>query len=154
QSANKDFRVHVGGKLQYDTNFFNNGSTPGLLRPETIGGRYTGGIGPSIPGTQGQPDSMDLRPARLRVDRTLYENVDWVFEVDFANFVTPASPNIQSPVAENVAFTEDSITWTHLPYLGNFRAGNTKEPLGFEHLMNDSLLDLMERSYLQDFVFG
>jgi len=140
QSANKDFRVHVGGRTQFDVCMFDN--DPALVVPTAVGG-----IGP-------QPDSLDIRRARLRVDGTMYETVDWCVEYEFANFVSIPSPNVQAPASTNPAFTEVDITWTQIPVLGNFRAGNFKEPIGFEHLESDSYLPLMERSYLQDFVFG
>jgi len=140
QSANKDFRMHVGGRTQFDICMFDN--DPALLVSPAVGG-----IGP-------QPDSLDMRRARLRVDGTMYETVDWVVEYDFANFVSVPTTNVQAPATSNPAFTEVDITWTQIPVLGNFRAGNFKEPIGFEHLESDSFLDFMERSYLQDFVFG
>lgn len=141
QSANKDFRVHIGGVTQFDMCMFDN--DPALVVPQPAGG-----IGP-------QPDSFDIRRLRLRTDGTMYEVFDWVVQVEFANLVTPAGAiNIQSPATTNPAFNEVNITWTKLPVLGNFRVGNFKEPIGFEHLQTDSLVQFMERSYLQDFVFG
>lgn len=147
QSANKDFRVHVGGVTQFDTALFDN--DPALLR-----GTSFGGIGPGSV-TSSQPDSLDIRRLRLRVDGTMYEVVDWVVQVDFANFVTPSGTvSVQSPASTNPSFNEIYINWGQLPVLGNFKAGNFKEPIGFEHLQTDSLTPFMERSYLQDFVFG
>lgn len=140
QSANKDFRVHVGGRTQFDITMFDN--DPALLVAPALGG-----IGP-------QPDSLNLRRARLRVDGTMYETIDWVAEYEFNNFVSVPSPNVQAPATTNPAFTDIQMTWTQLPVVGNFRVGNFKEPIGFEHLESDSFLDFMERSYLQDFVFG
>ncbi len=147
QSANRDFRVHVGGVTQFDVALFDN--DPALLR-----GTSVGGIGPGATNSS-QPDSLDIRRLRLRVDGTMYEVFDWVVQVDFANFVTPAGTiNVQSPANTNPSFNEMYINWSQLPVVGNFRAGNFKEPIGFEHLQTDSLLPFMERSYLQDFVFG
>jgi phosphate-selective porin OprO/OprP len=140
QSANKDFRMHVGGRTQFDICMFDN--DPALVVPTAVGG-----IGP-------QPDSLDIRRGRLRVDGTMYETVDWVVEYEFANLVSTPTANVQSPATTNPAFTEVDMTWTQLPVLGNFRVGNFKEPIGFEHLQSDSYLPFMERSYLQDFVFG
>jgi phosphate-selective porin OprO and OprP len=141
QTANKDFRMHVGGVLQFDMNYFDN--PPGIQNPASVGG-----IGP-------QPDSFDFRRIRLRLDGTFYEVFDFFVQVDFANMVTPAgSPNVQSPATTSPAFDEMYINWGYLPYVGNFRVGNIKEPMGFEHMQTDSQLPFMERSYLQDFVFG
>jgi phosphate-selective porin OprO/OprP len=141
QSANKDFRSHIGGVLQYDSAFFDN--PPGLQAAPAVGG-----IGP-------QPDSLDFRRVRLRFDGTMYEVFDYFLQVDFANLVTPAgNPNSQSPATTSPAFDEMYINWGQIPVIGNFRAGNIKEPLGFEHMMSDAQLPFMERSYLQDFIFG
>src|SRR5262249_16425261 len=83
------------------------------------------------------------------------EVFDWFMQVDFDNLVTPAgNPNVQSPTTTSPAFNEMYLNWGQLPYLGNFRVGNLKEPIDFEHMMSDAQLPFMERSYLQDFVFG
>ncbi len=141
QTPNKDFRFHLGGVVQFDINYFDN--PPGIQAAPAVGG-----IGP-------QPDSMDIRRLRLRMDGTMYEVFDYFFQVDFANMVTPAgSPNVQSPATTSPAFDEMYINWGQIPYIGNLRFGNIKEPMGFEHMMTDSQLPFMERSYLQDFVFG
>ncbi|HTQ38574.1 MAG TPA: porin [Pirellulales bacterium] len=141
ETPNKDFRFHVGGVLQFDLNYFDN--PPGIQNPAS-----KGGIGP-------QPDSLDFRRIRLRMDGTMYEVFDWIVQVDFANMVTPAgTPNAQSPATTSPAFDEMYINWGDIPYIGNLRFGNIKEPMGFEHMMTDSQLPFMERSYLQDFVFG
>jgi phosphate-selective porin OprO/OprP len=141
QTRNKDFRFHVGGVLQFDMDYFDN--PPGIQAAPSAGG-----IGP-------QPDSLDFRRIRLRMDGTMYEVFDWIVQVDFANMVSPAgSPNAQSPATTSPAFDEMYINWGQIPYIGNLRFGNIKEPLGFEHMMTDSQLPFMERSYLQDFVFG
>jgi phosphate-selective porin OprO and OprP len=141
QTPNNDFRFHIGGVLQFDMNYFDN--PPGIQAPASAGG-----IGP-------QPDSLDFRRIRLRMDGTFYEVFDFRMQVDFANMVTPAgTPNVQSPATNSPAFDEMYINWGQLPYIGNLRIGNIKEPMGFEHMETDSQLPFMERSYLQDFVFG
>ena len=140
QSANKDFRLHIGGTIQFDIALFDNDNAltvaPGV-----------GGIGP-------QPDSLDMRRVRLRMDGTMYEVFDWVVQYDLANFVSVPTPSVQTPASTNPSFNEIYINWGQLPYVGNFRVGSFKEPIGFEHLESDAFLPFMERSYLQDFVFG
>ena len=140
QSAHNDFRFHVGGIIQFDIAMFANDDA--LLVPPAVGG-----IGP-------QPDSLDLRRVRLRTDGTMYEVFDWVVQFDLANFVSVPTPSVQAPASTNPSFNEIYINWGQLPYVGNFRVGSFKEPIGFEHLESDALLPFMERSYLQDFVFG
>jgi phosphate-selective porin OprO/OprP len=140
QSANKDFRTHIGGVLQFDIGMFDNDED--LTVPPA-----TGGIGP-------QPDSLNMRRVRLRVDGTMYEVFEYQIMFDLNNFVTAPVPNVQNPASPNTAYNEMYITWTQLPIVGNFRVGNFKEPIGFEHMESDTFLPFMERSYLQDFVFG
>ena len=140
QSANKDFRVHVGGKMQFDVCMFDN--DPALLAAPAAGG-----IGP-------QPDSLDLRRVIIKLDGTMYETFDWVMEWEFSNFVSVPTPNVQTPASTNPGFKDMYLNWSKLPTVGNFRVGSFKEPIGFEHLESDTYLDFMERSYLQDFVFG
>ena len=84
----------------------------------------------------------------------MYEVFDWVVQYDLANFVSVPTPSVQAPASTNPSFNEIYINWGQLPYVGNFRVGSFKEPIGFEHLESDAFLPFMERSYLQDFVFG
>jgi phosphate-selective porin OprO/OprP len=139
-SKNKDFRVHIGGRTQWDISAFNND-------PELTVSPSVGGIGP-------EPDSTQLRRARLRVDGTMYENFEWVVEYDFVNTLAPASPAVGAPAATTPAIADANITWTQLPIVGHFRAGNMKEPIGFEHIQSSRWLEFIERSYLQDTIFG
>ncbi len=98
---------------------------------------------------------MDIRRLRLRMDGTMYEVFDYFFQVDFANAVTPAgTPNVQAPAPPARPSTSCTSIWGQIPYIDNLRFGNIKEPMGFEHMMTDSQLPFMERSYLQDFIFG
>lgn len=84
ESKNKDFRVHIGGRTQYDNSFFAN--DPDLTVPPAIGG-----IGP-------QHDSFQFRRGRLRIEGTMYENFDFAAEYDFVNTLAPASPSSGQPV--------------------------------------------------------
>ena len=64
----------------------------------------------------------------------MYEVFDWVAQFDLDNFVSVPTPNVQSPASTNPSFNEMYINWGQLPFVGNFRVGNFKEPIGFEHL--------------------
>ena len=139
-TANKEFRMHVGGRVQWDISAFDN--DPNLLVSPSVGG-----IGP-------QPDSTQFRRARLRADGTMYDVFDWVAEYDFANTLATAAPSSGQPVATVPGLTELTITWTQLPIVGNFRAGNQREPMGMEHLISDLNLDFLERLYLRDTLWG
>ena len=140
QSRRKDLRIHVGGRTQFDNSFFDN--DPAIVVSPAIGG-----IGP-------QPDSMQFRRGRLRIDGTLYEVFDFVAEYDFVNTLAPASPTTGQPVVAVPGVTELWGMVTHLPVVGNFRFGNMKEPIGMEHINSSRFLPFIERSFLQDAIFG
>jgi len=140
ESKNKDFKVHIGGRTQYDNSFFAN--DPNLTVSPALGG-----IGP-------QRDSFQFRRGRLRVEGTMYENFEFAAEYDFVNTLAPAAPNATQPVVAVPTITDLWGTVTHVPYVGNIRIGNMKEPIGMEHLTSSRFLPFIERSFLQDAVFG
>jgi phosphate-selective porin OprO/OprP len=129
KSKDEEFRVHVGGLLQFDA-----------------GGNVAGGavqFGPH--GTGEFEDGAVFRRARLRVDGQMYEHFEWIAEFDFANSVEndtgTSTQTIGTPSFVNV--------WagaTDLPVIGNLRAGWMKEPISFEHLQSSSSLNFMERA--------
>lgn len=136
QSKNKDFKVHVGGRTQVDAAFFDADDSV------QYGAGGTGTIG----------DSVNMRRARLRVDGTFYEVIDWAAEYDFVNtasVATAADGVLPFPVP-----TDLWVTLTHLPVVGNFRIGNFKDPISFEHLMSSRFLDFLERSPGFDAIYG
>ncbi|MCC7085310.1 MAG: hypothetical protein IT427_09915 [Pirellulales bacterium] len=139
-SKNKDYRVHIGGRTQFDISGFNN--DPDLTVSPTVGG-----IGV-------QPNSAQMRRARLRIDGAMYENFEWVVEYDFVTTLAPASPTVGAPAVAVPAIADAYLAWTDLPGVGTFRAGNLKEPIGMEHVQSSRWLDFIERSYLQDTIFG
>jgi phosphate-selective porin OprO/OprP len=97
---------------------------------------------------------MQLRRGRVLLDGTLYEVIDFKMEYEFSNFLTPAAPTVQAPVANSPGFTDFWMGWKKLPLIGNVRVGNQKEPLGMEHMMSFKFTSFLERSFLQDIVFG
>lgn len=143
ETANKDFRVHVGGRTQVDTAWFNTdrqleGPTPGTVGPIN--------------------DSINFRRGRFRIDGTMYETVDFAAEYDFIHeaqvVALPGNPPGSPPSAAVVSVTDLWATLTKLPVLGNFRIGNFKEPIGMEHLTSSRWLNFMERSFNQDAFYG
>jgi hypothetical protein len=68
ESQNEMFRIHVGGTLQVDSGW---NAAPRAVEAG-IGELQDGGL---------------LRRARIRIDGTLYEHIDWIAEYDFANTV-------------------------------------------------------------------
>ncbi len=136
-TKNKDFRIHVGGRTQFDTAWF---SADEALAP---GGVPTAGLGNVY------ADGVDFRRARLRIDGTMYENIDFAAEYDFVN-----STYIGSTARSVTAPTDLWWTFRKLPAVGNLRIGNQKQAIGFEHLVSSRFQPFMERSYNQDVFYG
>ncbi|MFN0196679.1 MAG: OprO/OprP family phosphate-selective porin [Planctomycetaceae bacterium] len=144
ERKDKAFRLHVGGRTQVDSVWLS--AEPGALV-------NAGGVG--------EQDAVDFRRARLRVDGTMYEVIDWVAEYDFVNNVNenaglaaPFGTATENNVIHVPAPTDLWWNIKELPFVGNFRIGNFKEPLGLEHNTSSRFLDFMERSYNQDLFTG
>lgn len=136
-TKNKDFRVHVGGRTQFDASWF-----------DTIN-NVQNNI--NIP----FQDGVDFRRARLRVDGTFYETMEWAAEYDFVNAVRAGNAANTGFVDQTVvAFTDLWWQFKTVPLVENVRIGNQKEPIGFEHLVSSRFLPFMERSFNQDVFYG
>ena len=137
-TEDKNFRVHVGGRTQFDTSWFS--VDPSVNTPAYL------------PGGVIYEDGVDFRRARIRMDGTMYETIDWAVEYDFANSLRIP---LAAPIDQDVtAFTDVWWTFKSVPVLGNVRVGNQKEQIGFEHLVSSRFLPFMERSYNQDAFYG
>ncbi len=66
-SQNKAFKIHVGGRTQIDTVYWQNRDSF-----NTTGGAT-------------DQDAVNVRRGRLRVDGTIYEIIDFAAEYDFVN---------------------------------------------------------------------
>ena len=133
QTADKAFRIHVGGRTQFDTVWM---TAPGQVQ-----------FGPG--GTGRIDDAFSFRRARFTIDGTIYEVIDFWCEYDFMNtfFADPAVANTPAP-------TDLWVTFTKLPFLGNVRVGNQKPPICFEHLTSSRFLNFIERSFSFDAFIG
>lgn len=143
ESPNGDFTFHIGGRFQMDATTFNDNQ-------DVIADPAIGGTGPI-------EDSVYIRRARLRADGTMYDLIDWVVEYEFANTVragVPWNPPGSPPIAAVPSPTDVYLRFRELPLVGNYTIGNFKEPIGFEHLVNDSWGTFMERSFNQDVFYG
>jgi len=142
-SAHKDFRVKVGGRVQFDNEAFSKGTGP--AQPPS-----QGGLTPQL------RDATNFRRARFRVDGRMYEVYDFAAEFDFVNqlnnfsLAAPTEPGL----GNYPAVTELWLQIRELPILGTLRAGNQKDPFGFEHMTSSRWLNFMERSYAQDLYEG
>ncbi|WP_254512323.1 OprO/OprP family phosphate-selective porin [Anatilimnocola floriformis] len=140
-TKNKDFRVHIGGRTQFDAGWFN-------VDPNVY--NQVGGINTPTPGLGNvYGDGVDVRRARLRIDGTMYEVIDWAAEYDFVNSAAFAG------TARTVTAPTD-LWWQikELPFVQNIKIGNQKEAIGFEHMVSSRFQPFMERSYNQDTFYG
>jgi phosphate-selective porin OprO/OprP len=128
-SKDEEFRVHVGGMVQFDYGW--NAASQSVQ------------FGPG--GTGEFADGAYFRRARLRIDGTMYQHFEWVVEFDFANDIendtSSSSQTVGSPSFKDVWFGVND-----LPYVGTVRVGWMREPIGFDHLTSTRWLNFMERS--------
>ena len=95
ETENKDFRIHIGGKMQNDYGFF---APDANLRTAFPAGTAAA----PGPGPNAWQDGADLRRARIRIDGTAWETVDFVFEYEFAQtqqVSSTAGPRWSAPPA-------------------------------------------------------
>lgn len=141
KTADGKFSFHAGGTVHYDAAFY---SASPILQLTT-----GGGIGKFN-------DGVNLRRGRIFFEGTLYEAVDYKFELEFANGIGFSPAGTQNAatagsVTNSPGPTDAWITVKDVPFFGNVRIGNQKEWFSLEHLNNYRALEFMERSYLFDF---
>ena len=117
-SSNREFRVHVGGRAQFDTTAFTAG-TGANLPPAN------GGLNPPLAG------ATNFRRGRFRIDGQMYENYEWITEFDLVNQLQIsqlADPTLENADGPYPAPTEVWLAITQLPYVGNLVVGNQRLP--------------------------
>jgi phosphate-selective porin OprO/OprP len=136
RSTGGDFAVKVGGRVQLDASAFTLGDGPAQAPGNA-------GLDPEA------GDAVNFRRARFRMEGRMYEYQDWAAEFDFVNQL-----NINNEVfptdrdsGPGVAVTDLWLQMRELPVLGTLRAGNQKDPFGYEHLTSSRWLNFMERSF-------
>ena len=138
QSKNKHFRTHIGGRVQFDTAWFD---VPQIVN-QNINVPYG--------------DGVDFRRARIRLDGTLYEVYEYAAEIDVVNSVRIRNQPGTAGFFDETVTSPTDLWWTikELPIVGNLRIGNQKEQIGFEHIVSSRYLPFMERSFNQDAFYG
>lgn len=137
-SQNKAFKIHVGGRTQIDTVYWQNRDSF-----NTTGGAT-------------DQDAVNVRRGRLRVDGTIYEIIDFAAEYDFVNEfnVNPGTPATEGNNAAVPAVTDLWVNFKEVPIVGNIKIGSFKDPIGMEHLTSSRFLEFIERSPIQDTFTG
>src|SRR5262249_26207363 len=130
ETADKDFRVHVGGRFDFDsgwysvpTNVQNSLNTPLL-------------------------DGTDLRRFRFRADGTLWEQMDFSLEADFSSAAD--FKEFHSTPQTNIFITTAWIALHDLPWIDTVRIGHQKEYLTFSNGSSANFVPFMERPYIFD----
>jgi phosphate-selective porin OprO/OprP len=161
-SPGKEFYAHVGGRTQFDN--------IGLGSPNNAAAMTNIGSGSS-----GLQDATDFRRARLRMEGTLWGQIDYCMEYNFVNAFTapsgtassvPAVPSIgtggvpdsngnysrtlQGALSNTVQPVDLWWNIREVPVLGNVQIGNMKEPFNLERLESSRYLDFLERNYAGD----
>ena len=154
-SKDGNFKAHIGGVVQLDAIGFAN-------TPSAIG----------IPGGAGISEAVEFRRLRIRAEGTMYENIDWVSEVDLAlalQNIDQANGAAQSTGLRSfptgvglqggntvgvIQPTTVFATFKDIPVLGNIRIGSQQDWFSLEHIESARFLDFMERSPLMDVFSG
>lgn len=139
ETPDKNFVFHPGATVQYDYAFYTASQALQLARGGT--GKFS--------------DGFNLRRARIFFEGTLYEAVDYKFELEFMNGIgfSPAgtqNPIVAGSVTNSPGPTDAWFTIKDVPWVGNVRVGSQKEWFSLEHLNNYRALEFLERSYLFD----
>jgi phosphate-selective porin OprO/OprP len=112
RSPSGRFKIRIGGRVQNDwSGFFSDDDFQRAYEREFEGG-------------------TEFRRARLHVGGTIYDNVDFMAEFDFAG--------------GHVAFRDVNIA-TKLCDFGELKIGSMKEPFGFDEIQSDLFTNFNER---------
>jgi phosphate-selective porin OprO/OprP len=140
-STNDDFKVHFGGRIQFDA--FNAFDVQKKVETGTGG----------LPATDWE-ESQGFRRDRVRMEGTIYDSVDFVWEYDFAVGEKPtaiaagagAASNNGTSVFTGTGITDMNATLKYIPYVGNVSVGSFLVPFSFELATSDRWMDFIERS--------
>jgi phosphate-selective porin OprO and OprP len=128
ETANKDYRYHVGALIQQDYVFFSQDAA--LRAPVGSGAGPSGGIGDL-------QDGVFFRRGRIRFDGIAHELIEWDFDCEL--------------IANNtVTFDDMWVGLTNLPFVGNVRAGHVKIPMGIESMTSNRVFTFVERAAMFD----
>jgi phosphate-selective porin OprO/OprP len=111
EQPDKAFKLQVGGRMQMDTAFFSADDTLDAAK------------GPF-------DDGIKFRRARFFLRGTMYDNLEFFMEYDFAG---------------GSQFRTIYMGVSDVPVLGNVRAGHLLEPFGLEEFSSNNHLTFMER---------
>ncbi len=112
ESADQNFKIKLGGRIQYDVMFIN--------QDDSLDAHFDAENG------------TEFRRARLYTSGTIYKNIKFKFQVDFA--------------LGKVVLKDVYIQLNKIPVAGSIRIGHFKEPFGLEMITSSKYITMMERS--------
>ncbi len=161
ETASKEFTVHLGGRMEWDAGTYEApASTVATLRALNNTPTSTGNAN----GWQDFQDNLDFRRARLRADGTIYDNIDFICEFEFAGSFAVVRPNktgaggtLNTGVANSTIANSANLinavtpTWCEatvkdIPILGNVMVGQFLVPFSFDLATSDEYTQFIERS--------
>ena len=123
ERADQQIKMKFGGRIMYDMGFFG-------LNTEAEENGYA----------LFSENGNEFRRARLFTSGTIYNNVDFKLQLDFAGGKT--------------ILKDAYITLKKLPVIGNFRVGHFVEPIVLESFTSSKYITFMERSLATGIVSG
>ncbi len=121
-SLDGSFKLKIGGRIQHDWAYL----TEDDRLEQTIGSNVE--------------DGNEFRRARLYVSGTIYDNIEFKAQYDFAG--------------GDADFKDVYMGLKKVPVVGGVRVGHFKEPFSIEELTSSKYLTLMERSLVNTFAPG
>lgn len=126
KSADGSFSIRVGGRIQLDTAFFD----------EDSGWARMGAAYPEY-GLRDELDGLEFRRSRLSIGGTIYRDMAFRAEYDFA---------ADSPGNDGGRFADVFLELKNLPYLGSLRVGHYQEPFTLEEVTSNRYTTYLERA--------
>jgi phosphate-selective porin OprO and OprP len=114
EQPDKSFKLQLGGRIHLDAAFFDADE-----ELEEANGEFN--------------DGVKFRRARLFMRGTIYDNLDFVAEYDFAG---------------SLGFRNVYMGVKQVPVVGNVRVGHQLEPMGLEELASNNHITFMERGLM------
>src|SRR5262249_26391643 len=134
ETADQSFRIHLGGRLEFDNSWF------------TQDNNILIGTSPD----QRMQDGTLMRRARLRADGSLWEFIDFVCEVNFANIQDVSNVDNSTVQVGSVGLADFYVTFREIPWLGNVRVGHLQAPISLERYSSSNAWYYIERSSMYD----
>ncbi len=121
-SNDGSFKLKIGGRIQHDFAYF------------AEDGDIERRLGADV------DDGTEFRRARLYFSGTIYDDIDFKVQYDFAG--------------GDADFKDVYLGLRNVPYVGNVRVGQFKEPFSLEELTSSNYITFMERSLANTFAPG